>query len=119
MLPLYQNESNTLCKLFLLECLCSIEQKRLLLNTPSLLADTDSLYLQFNPTIWALQYTCKHTNCTISLQECHLPTALRLTKKNSSSTETEQCYLCRFLSSTAQIYVDRLQLVALVENSQL
>ena len=43
---------------------------------------TDSFYLQFQLTIWALYYPRKHINCTISLQERHLPTPLRHTEKH-------------------------------------
>ena len=54
-------------------------------NLRCLSVGSDSLYLQFKPTIWALNvnYPRKHTNRTISLQE-HLlttPLALRYTEK--------------------------------------
>jgi len=51
------------------------------LATPMLSAGSDSLYLQFKPTIWFLSYLRKHTNCSISLQERHFPTPLRHQEK--------------------------------------
>jgi len=53
-----------------------VEQRRLLRNSHCLSAGTDSLYLQFQPTIWALNYPRKRTNCTNPLQERHFPTPL-------------------------------------------
>jgi len=40
------------------------------------------LYLQFKPTIWALNYPRKHINCTISLQEGHFPIPLSHAEKH-------------------------------------
>ena len=55
----------------------TVEERIFLRNPHCLSAGSDSLYLQFKPTIWTLSYLRKHTNCTISLQERHFPTPLR------------------------------------------
>jgi len=55
----------------------AVEQRRLLQNSRCLSAGSDSLYLQFKPTIWAQSYPHKHTSCTTPLQERHFPTPLR------------------------------------------
>ena len=60
---------------------CTVEKRRLPRNAHCLSAGSDSFYLQFQPTIWALSYPRKHINCTSSLQERHFPTPLRHTEK--------------------------------------
>jgi len=40
----------------------TVEQRRLSQNSRCLSAGSDSLYLQFKPTIWAQSYPRKHTN---------------------------------------------------------
>jgi len=40
----------------------TVEQRRLLRNSRSLSYGSDSLYLQFKPTIWDQSYPRKHTN---------------------------------------------------------
>jgi len=48
------------------------KESNLLRNPYCLSAGTASLlYLQFKPTIWAMNHSCKHTNCIISNQERH------------------------------------------------
>jgi len=80
---------------------CSIEERRILRNPHCLSSSSDSLYLQFKSTIWALIYPCKHTNCTISLQERTFQHHY-VTQINNSSIETEQRYLCRVLHFNPQ-----------------
>jgi len=38
----------------------TVEQRRLLRNSRCLSPGSDSLYLRFNPTIWAQRYPRKH-----------------------------------------------------------
>ena len=52
-------------------------------------AGSDSLYLQFKPTIWTQRCLRKHTNCTISLQERHFPTPLRHTENHQFYWNTQ------------------------------
>jgi len=65
---------------------------------------TDSLYMRFQPTIWALNYPRKHTNCAISLKERHLPTPLRHIE-NTGSIETELRCLCGLRHFHRQILI--------------
>jgi len=60
---------------------CTVEQRRLLRNSRCLSPGSDSLYLRFNPTIWAQRYPRKHTKCTTSLQERNFPTPLHHAEK--------------------------------------
>jgi len=62
------------------------EQRRLLWNSRCLSAGSDSLYLQFKPTIWSQSYTRKHTNCNTTLQKRQFPISLRHAK-----TDEELC----------------------------
>jgi len=59
----------------------TVEHRRLLRKSHCLSAGTDSLYLQFKPTIWAQSFPRKHTNFATPLQECHFPIPLRHAEK--------------------------------------
>jgi len=59
----------------------AVEQQSLLRSSHCLSTSSDSLYLQFKPTIWTQSYPHKHTNFTTSLQESHFPIPLRHAEK--------------------------------------
>jgi len=80
---------------------CAIAQTSSLENSRCLSADSDSLYLQFKPTIWAQSYARKHTalsrfrNVTFRYHY--------VMQKNSRCIETEQRCLTRVLHFNRQI----------------
>jgi len=67
---------------------CTVDQNgpNLLRNPHYLSAGTDSLYVEFKPTISALNYSRKHTNFTTSLQERHFLMPERTTEKHRYKT---------------------------------
>jgi len=82
------NESNAFSNFFLLkwifyDCKCSVYRwtKETFTNLTLLSAGSDSLYLQFKPTIWAQSYPRKRTNFTTPLEERHFPKPLRHAEK--------------------------------------
>jgi len=60
----------------------TVEHRTLLRNSHCLSAGSDSLYLQFKPTIWTQSYPRKH-NFATRLQERHILTTLRHTEKTA------------------------------------
>jgi len=59
----------------------TVEQRSLQRSSHCLSAGSDSLYLQFKPTLWAQSYPRKHTNLTTQLQERNFPMPLRHAEK--------------------------------------
>jgi len=88
---LYQNQSNTFSKLFLLKwlllwlqilCVPLNNGVKPLRNPHRLSAGIDSLYLQFKPAIRALNYSRKHINFTTPLQGRDILTQCRHTEEH-------------------------------------
>jgi len=92
---------------FFYDCKCYDYRwrKEILRNPHCLSAGSDSLYLQFKPTIWTLSHLRKHINCTISLQERQHHYA---TQKTSSSTVTENVTFAKlFTLQSPKFNVDK------------
>jgi len=79
-------------------------EQRLLRNSNCLWASSDSLYLQFKPTICAQSHPCNRILRTIRLQERHFPAPL-CHANNSRFIKTEQRYLFRVFHLNRQTSV--------------